>query len=133
MERRNDLFRGHKHCFVASNAISYIPFKGFQVSLLTKYVGKQFMGNTDTAKSKLAGYYVNDVSLNYNWYPKKVFQSIQFSVLLNNIFNEKYISNGYYYTYDDTWSNPNNVSTIEGAGYYPQAMLNMLGGVTLNF
>ena len=119
--------------FVASNAISYIPFKGFQVSLLTKYVGKQFMGNTDTAKSKLAGYYVNDVSLNYNWYPKKVFQSIQFSVLLNNIFNEKYISNGYYYTYDDTWSNPNNVSTIEGAGYYPQAMFNMLGGVTLNF
>jgi iron complex outermembrane receptor protein len=56
-----------------------------------------------------------------------------FTGLVNNIFNVKYISNGYYYTFDDTWSDPNVVTTIEGAGFYPQATTNFLVGVTLNF
>jgi iron complex outermembrane receptor protein len=42
------------------------------------------------------------------------------SVLVNNIFDYKYISNGYFYTYDDDYSNPPAVKTIEGAGYYPK-------------
>jgi iron complex outermembrane recepter protein len=119
--------------FVASNAITYIPLRGFQISWLTKFVGEQYMGNLDTQFSKLQAYYVNDISINYNWIPEKVFKSVQFSVLLNNIFNVKYISNGYYYTYDDTWSHPTQAKTIEGAGYYPQATFNMLAGITLNF
>jgi len=53
--------------------------------------------------------------------------------LANNIFNVKYISNGYYYTYDDAGSTPGSVITREGAGYYPQAQFNILGGVTLKF
>ena len=119
--------------FVASNAITYIPIQGLQLTFLTKYVSEQYMGNTDTKASKLQAYFVNDININYNWIPNKIFKSIQFSVLLNNIFNVKYISNGYYYTYNDNWSNPLQVKTIEGAGYYPQAMFNLLGGVTFNF
>ncbi|UYW00793.1 TonB-dependent receptor [Flavobacterium agricola] len=119
--------------FIASNAITFVPLQGFQVSWLTKFVGEQFMANTDSKASKLDAYFVNDISLNYNWIPKKVFKSVQFSVLLNNIFDVKYISNGYYYTYDDTWTAPNQTQTIEGSGYYPQATFNMLAGVTLNF
>ena len=53
--------------------------------------------------------------------------------MINNIFNEKYVSNGYYYTYDDTWSDPGMTTTIEGAGYYPQATTNFLAGLTLKF
>jgi iron complex outermembrane recepter protein len=119
--------------FIASNAITFVPAKGFQVALYTKYVGEQYMGNTDTQISKLQAYCTNDISLNYNWFPSKTFKTIQFSILLNNIFNIKYISNGYYYTYDDTWSNPSQVTTIEGTGLYPQAMFNMLGGVIFKF
>ena len=52
---------------------------------------------------------------------------------LADIFNKKYVSNGYYYTYEDTWSNPNEIMTIEGAGYYPQATTNFLIGITLQF
>jgi len=91
------------------------------------------MSNTDSDAAKLKAYYINDVSLNYNWIPKKIFKSVRFSVLLNNIFNVKYISNGYYYTYDDNWTVPNQTQTVEGAGYYPQATFNILGGITLNF
>ncbi len=36
-------------------------------------------------------------------------------------------------TYDDTWSDPNQITTIEGTGYYPQATRNFLWGLTLKF
>jgi iron complex outermembrane receptor protein len=52
---------------------------------------------------------------------------------VNNIFDLKYQSNGYFYTYDDDYSNPPAVTTIEGAGYYPQAGINFLLGLTLKF
>jgi hypothetical protein len=51
----------------------------------------------------------------------------------NNIFDLKYESNGYFYTYDDDFSNPGTISTIEGAGFYPQAGINFLVGLTLLF
>jgi len=91
------------------------------------------MGNTDSKYSKLDSYFTNDLVFNYSLKTKKWFSSIDFNLMMNNIFNVKYISNGYYYTYDDNWSNPNTTKTIEGAGYYPQAMFNILGGISLKF
>jgi len=118
---------------VASNAFIYSPLKNFSLSLLTKYVGDQYMGNTDTETSKLDAYFVNDLNITYQWNPKSVFTSVVFSALVNNIFDEEYVSNGYYYTYDDDWSVSGQLTTIEGAGYYPQATRNFLAGVTLKF
>jgi len=118
---------------VAGNQIQYNPNDKFQLAFLSKYVGEQYLGNVDSDFSKLDAYFVNDVSVNYELKVNSIFKSITLSGLINNIFNEKYISNGYYYTYDDTWSNPGNPTTIEGAGYYPQATMNFLIGVTLKF
>ncbi|HPE83582.1 MAG: hypothetical protein KDC94_11490 [Aequorivita sp.] len=33
-----------------------------------------------------------------------------------------------FYTYDDDFSNPGTVITVEGAGYYPQATINFFVG-----
>ncbi|OIQ29994.1 MAG: TonB-dependent receptor [Bacteroidetes bacterium MedPE-SWsnd-G2] len=118
---------------VAGNAFVYAPLKGLQLSLLSKFVGDQYMGNTDSDVSKLDSYFVNDFAASYELEMNKIFKSIVFTGMVNNIFNEKYVSNGYYYTYDDTWSDPNQVTTIEGAGYYPQATTNFLVGVNLKF
>jgi len=60
-------------------------------------------------------------------------KSIVISGLVNNIFNTKYQSNGFFYTYDDDWSSPDTVTTIEGTGYYPQARINFMAGLTLKF
>ena len=76
---------------------------------------------------------MNDFSITYAIETNSIFKSITLSGLVNNIFGEKYVSNGYYYTYDDIWSNPGVTTTIEGAGYYPQATTNFLIGVTLKF
>lgn len=118
---------------IAGNAVVYAPVKTVQLSLLTKVVGEQFMGNIDSNTSKLKAYAINDFSLNWVINPKSVFKSIVINGLVNNIFDYKYVSNGYFYTYDDSWSNPGQIKTIEGAGYYPQAGRNFLLGATLTF
>lgn len=118
---------------IVGNALTYTPINNLYVSWLSKYVGEQFMGNTDSEASKLDAYFTNDLNISYEIPLKKWFKSISFNILANNIFNVKYVSNGYYYTYDDDWSVPGSISTIEGAGYYPQAQFNILGGISLKF
>jgi iron complex outermembrane receptor protein len=118
---------------VAGNAFIYSPIKGLQMSLLSKFVGEQYMGNTDSEASKLDSYFVNDFNVMYQIETNSIFKAIVFSGLVNNLFGETYSSNGFYYTYDDDWSDPNQITTIEGTGYYPQATINFLLGVTLKF
>jgi iron complex outermembrane receptor protein len=119
--------------FIASNTLVFQPKQNIQLAFLSKYVGEQFMGNTDSEVSKLDSYFVNDFNVRYEMKSESIFKSIVFSALVNNIFGKKYISNGYYYTYDDTWSNPGETTTIEGAGFYPQATTNFIIGATLKF
>jgi iron complex outermembrane receptor protein len=119
--------------FIFGNQLIYLPIKDFQISFLSKYVSEQYMGNIDSNRSKLDAYFVNDLNINYEWKLNKGIQSIVFLGLVNNIFNLEYESNGYFYTYDDDWSNPGSTTTIEGTGYYPQAGINFLLGVNLKF
>jgi iron complex outermembrane recepter protein len=119
--------------FMTSNTIVFSPKDNFNLSLLSKYVGVQYMGNTDALNSKLDSYFVNDFNVSYEINSNRIFKAIVISGLINNIFDVKYISNGYYYTYDDTWSVPGQVKTLDGAGYYPQATRNFLFGLTLKF
>ena len=91
------------------------------------------MGNIDSANSEVPSYFINDFNISYEIQPKNIFKSVLFSLLVNNLFDTKYVSNGYYYTYDDTWTNPGNTITLDGAGYYPQAGINFLAGISMKF
>ena len=117
---------------ILGNRLTFIPINDFQISVLSKFVSEQYMGNIDSEKSKLDAYFVSDLNINYEWKLNKTIKSIVFSGLVNNIFDLEYESNGYFYTYDDTWSGPT-PTTIEGTGYYPQAGINFLVGASLNF
>jgi iron complex outermembrane receptor protein len=120
--------------FIAANAFVFQPKEGFQMSILSKFVGEQFMGNTENPDSKLASYFVNDFNITYEWKPKSIFKSIVVSGLVNNILNEKYVSNGYFGSFDfsdDT--SPTGTTTGYFAGFYPQATTNFLLGLTLKF
>ena len=118
---------------IASNMLTFKPVEALQITWLSKYVGKQYMGNTDAKLSELDAYFTNDLNLSYEVSLKKWFKSVVFNVLANNIFNVKYISNGYYYTYNDATVRPGQLTTFDGAGYYPQAQFNILGGISLKF
>lgn len=118
---------------IAGNIITYSPDQDFQLSILSKFVGKQYMGNIDSDNSVLDSYSQTDLNVQYTIQTNSFVKSIVFSGLVNNIFDADIVSNGYFYTFDDDYSNPGTVTTIEGAGYYPQAGINLLLGATINF
>ena len=113
---------------ITTHAIEYAPNSQFRAALIGKYVGEQYLSNTDTEASKLEGYFVGDLNLNYELKLNKVFKTIVFSGMINNLFNAEYVDRGY--TYLDTWSGP---IASEVQGYYPQATRNCLVGMTLMF
>ncbi|WP_218597800.1 TonB-dependent receptor [Polaribacter sp. NJDZ03] len=119
---------------IAGNMFIFKPIDNLQFSFLSKFVGKQYMSNFGSAISDndvLNDYFTSDFNIVYQITPNKVFKSIVFSALVNNIFNTEYVDRGYYYTYD--YTDNGNTVTGDGAGYYPQATRNFLVGVTLKF
>lgn len=116
---------------IAGGSIVY-HLKDLQITWMPKFVGKQYMSNTKAPDSVLKEYYTNDLVFNYSWKPTKYVKQVDFSLMLNNILNTEYISNGYYYTYNDS-NDSGGVTTVGVAGYYPQAKFNFLAGVSLKF
>lgn len=116
---------------VLGNSISCSPVQNLQITALSKYVGKQYLGNIDANASILDAYSQTDLNLSYTHEFEKIIKSITFSGLINNVFNEDVVSDGYFFTFDDDSSG--SVQTFEGAGYYPQAGTNFLVGATLRF
>ena len=104
---------------IVGNIIVYKPLENLQISWLQKFVGEQYMNNIELPAAKLANYFVNDLNIAYEIKPKSVFKSIVITGLVNNIFDKKYVSNGYMW---DVYP-----------FYYPQAGINFLAGLTLKF
>jgi iron complex outermembrane receptor protein len=113
---------------VAGNAFIYSPSDKFQLTLLSKFVGEQYLSNTETEASKLDSYFTSDFTISYELETNSIFKSIVFTGLVNNVFDKEYVDRGY--TYLDTWTGP---TSFEVQGYYPQATRNFLVGVTLKF
>jgi iron complex outermembrane receptor protein len=113
---------------IAGNTLSYNLAERFQVSLLSKFVGAQYLSNTDTESSKLDNYFTSDLNFIYELKTNSIFKSIVFSGVVNNLFNKEYVDRGY--TYLNNWSGQ---PSFEEQGYYPQATRNFLVGLTLSF
>ena len=113
---------------IAGNAIVYKPTDYFQLSFLSKFVGDQYLSNTNTKASKLEDYFISDLNFVYEIKTVAIFKSITISGVVNNIFNKRYVDRGY--TYLNTWTGP---TSFEVQGFYPQATRNFLIGATLKF
>ena len=133
LEELGDTHISFSPSIIAGNIFTYMPQENIQLNLLTKFVGKQYMGNIDAKSSVLDPYSQTDFNVQYQINTNGFMKSIVLSGLVNNIFDNLYESNGYFYTYDDDYSVPGTVTTIEGAGYYPQAGINFLLGASFNF
>jgi iron complex outermembrane receptor protein len=121
---------------IVGNIFTYMPAKNVQLSLLSKYVGSQFMSNFSSEVSTndvLDSYFTSDLNLVYTLKTNNIFKSVVFTALVTNLFDAEYVDRGYYFTFDDDYSNPGTVTTVDGAGYYPQATRNFLLGATFRF
>ncbi len=105
---------------IAGNTLTY-SVGAFEASLLSKYVGKQYLDNTSNEGRSLKAYTTQDIRLKY---AKK---GPAFTLLLNNVLNELYSSNGYTYSYRYAGA-----TTTENF-YYPQAGFNFLLGASIRF
>lgn len=83
---------------IVGSSLMYKPFKNAELALLTKYVGRQFLDNTSNKARSVAEYLINDIRFNYTFKPRFM-KEIALSVLINNIFDKKYESNGYTWGY----------------------------------
>jgi iron complex outermembrane receptor protein len=109
--------------FVGSSTLSFKPTNASEIAFISKYVGKKFLDNTSNNSRKLDAFFANNIRLSYDFKLKNI-KSIGVGLLVNNIFNELYESNGYTFSYIDGGLKTENY-------YYPQAESNFLA--SLNF
>ncbi|MFL2587054.1 MAG: TonB-dependent receptor [Flavobacteriaceae bacterium] len=132
LESLGDTKLAYSPSLVASQQLSYSA-DNWSVSFVSKYVGEQYMGNIDAELSMLDSYFINDIQLQALLFKKINSSSLNLSLHIHNIFDELISSNGYFYTYDDDYTAPNVVTTVEGVGFYPQAGRHFMAGLTLKF
>ena len=118
---------------VGASRLVYRPTETLQAALLTKYVGAQYMSNIEAELSRLEAYWQTDLNLQYTlpargWWPRT-----EVNLLVNNLFDALYSSNGYFYTFDHDFPKPGVITTVEGVGYYLQAGIHFLAGATFTF
>jgi len=111
------------------------------ISLLSKYVGRQFIDNTSNENTALDSYFFSDIRLEYSFKTKFV-KEIELTFLLRNIFDSKFSTNAWTYRYisegydgrpDDPTTRLEQGSTYNLTGFYPQAGRNFMLGLNLNF
>ena len=102
---------------IGNFSVDYKPISRLSLSINNQYVGKQFLDNTGNKNVELNDYFLTDFNASYSFDIEKTEVAVKF--LLNNIFNRKYVNNGFVY---------------DGAPYYySQAGTNFLLGISLKF
>lgn len=111
---------------IAGSGLTYQPIRQIEATLLTKYVGSQYLDNTSNANRNIDAYLVNDVRLSYTARPSFMKEFV-LSLLVNNVLDRKYESNGY------TWGYLGGAQAYRENYYYPQAGRNFMVMATLRF
>ena len=111
---------------VVGSLIADFHHKGFSLLWHTQYVGKQYFTNNEVEALSLDAYCVTNLDVAYTLMLKDK-RSVRFGVAVNNLFSTLYESNGYGYSY--MWDGVR----YDEAFYFPQAPINVLVNVTVNF
>ena len=109
---------------IASGHILLKPVKNLDISLLSKYVGKQYIDNTSSESRMVEPYFVNNLRISYSIEPA-LFDRIGLFFEVINILDEKYESNAWVYSYFYGGERD------EMIGYFPQAGRHYMLGLSL--
>jgi iron complex outermembrane receptor protein len=117
---------------IAGGGLAFTPFthsargKALGIELLGKYVSRQYLDNTSNDARSLDPYGLCDVRLRYNL-AVRPFRELGFTLLLNNVLDHEYESNGYTYSYI-----AGGATTTQNY-YFPQAGFNWLLGINMKW
>ena len=129
-EQEEELFNNTQISFspdiVGMASITYQPIRPLMFNLMGKYVGKQYLDNTQNDDKSLPSYFTTNLSAGYTFENTQL-GTISIQGFVNNLFNKKYSANGYAETaiYDGVASH--------WVGYYPQATRNFMVKLTVAF
>ncbi|RZK46839.1 MAG: TonB-dependent receptor, partial [Pedobacter sp.] len=103
--------------------VAIVPVKNLEINLFSKYVSRQYLDNTSSKSRSIDDYFVQDVRVSYSL-RRLIAKEINLSAQVYNMFNRKYESNGYTfsYYYDGSLTTENY--------YFPMAGTNVM--VSLN-
>ena len=112
---------------VSSAIISIKPIKRLEISVINKYVGRQYLDNTSNVKRSINPYQTYDVQINYT-IKTKLIPEITFMLSLYNLLSKTYETNGYTFSY---YYDSEILTTTNYLA--PAAPFNFLGGVKFVF
>lgn len=117
--------------FVLHNAFNF-HVAGFDASLESRYISKQYMNNARSEDTTLDSYFVSDLHLGYTFKKIAGIKKLHVGFSIYNLFNEKYFNNGYagagYYKGDN-----GEPVIYRYAGYSAQAPTHVSANVSLSF
>jgi len=102
------------------------PAKFVTFSLISKYVDRQYLDNTENTSRSLRPYFLQDARVSLT-VPNKLFSNLNIVAQVNNIFNKMYEPNGYTFSYRYL-----NQLTTENY-YFPMAGTNYMLALNIRF
>lgn len=111
---------------VIANSMFDFVYKDFSASFNSQYVGRQYMDNSSSKDRSVDAYFINSLRLGYVFKPRFV-KEISIDVTVNNLFNEKYETNGWVYSFYSGGKRD------KEDGYFTQTGTNAMARVSLRF
>jgi iron complex outermembrane receptor protein len=109
---------------VGGVTVNLLPIKNVEISLLSKYVSRQYLDNTSNVLRSLHAYFVQDVRASYT-IKNKLFKELNLVAAVYNVFDKKYEPNGYSFSYIYGGK------TATENFYFPMAGTNFMAGVNI--
>jgi iron complex outermembrane receptor protein len=109
---------------IINSQLRWQPTPNTSISLLSNYVGEQYIDNTSDGDRKLNSWFVNSLIADYSL-PARLLSNITFRLMVNNLFNAEYESNAWVYSY------LLNEQRYKMDGYFPQAGRHFMIGVDI--
>ncbi|HNQ59595.1 MAG TPA: TonB-dependent receptor [Bacteroidales bacterium] len=109
---------------IAGLSIQYMPLQSLTFMLQSKYVGKQYIDNSSSNERKLHPYFVSDLRIDYSLSIPYI-RNMNLFFVVNNIFDHKYESNAWVYSY--IYENQRRKMD----GYFPQAGIHFIAGLEI--
>ncbi|MFT6151894.1 MAG: iron complex outermembrane receptor protein [Flavobacteriales bacterium] len=124
---------------IASSIFEFSPYKQWDgarkknridklsIALISKYVGEQFVDNTQSQDRKLESYFIHDLRVNYSLKFRSGLDKLTLFGSIYNLTNQLYSANAWSYRYSSGGESQQQM------GFYPQASTNLLIGLNLKF
>lgn len=121
--------------FTAGSLVGF-DYKGWEASLQSQYVSRQYLDNSGSKANRLDASFVNHLHLGYR-FRLPYTQGVAVGATIYNLFNEKYETNGYSQTVAvykiDAGRKTGEPVVVHDPRYYPMAGTNVLFNITLKF